>query len=252
MGEGAESEPLVDTPVDVDNVLESREAQETETLDEPAKPEVKKPARKSKVVSKKSKAPAKKQPKTLGAPKKKPRSKSLGSSKPKVVKQQSLKKPRTKSRGTKSLDELSRPKVVKQQSLEAPKKPRRKSRGRSLSSQRSIDELSKPKHVRERSWTPEPAPKRKPKAKEVPKKEPKVTRGKSVEELDEESTRLVKKIERMNSRKDEVIATKGFDSPAVKKLGKKLLTLSKKLRLVAMKRYALRTHTSFKGLTNLD
>merc|ERR1711964_562950 len=139
MGEGAESEPLVDTPVDVDNVLESREAQETETLDEPAKPEVKKPARKSKVVSKKSKAPAKKQPKTLGAPKKKPRSKSLG---------------------TKSLDELSRPKVVKQQSLEAPKKPRRKSRGRSL------------------------------------------------EELDEESTRLVKKIERMNSRKDEVIATK--------------------------------------------
>merc|ERR1711964_532439 len=198
--------------------------------------------KKSKVIAKKSKAPAKK----------KPRSKSLGSSKPKVVKQQSLKQPRVKSRGTKSLDELSRPKVVKQQSLEAPKKPRRKSRGRSLSSQRSIDELSKPKHVRERSWTPEPAPKRKPKAPEVPKKEPKVTRGKSVEELDQESTRLVKKIERMNSRKDEVIATKGFDSPAVKKLGKKLLTLSKKLRLVAMKRYALRTQTSFKGLSNLD
>merc|ERR1711964_573076 len=238
MGEQSAEVPVLTaglSSVDVDSVLESQESQETETLDEP---EVKKPARKckpkttvteskkkSKVVAKKSKAPAKKQHKTLGAPKKKPRSKSLGSSKPKVV---------------------------KQQSLEAPQKPRSKSRGRSLSSQRSLDEFSKPKHVRERSWTPEPAPKRKPKAKEVPKKEPKLTRGKSVEELDEESTRLVKKIERMNSRKDEVIATKGFDSPAVKKLGKKLLTLSKKLRLVAMKRYALRAHTSFKGLSNLD
>merc|ERR1711964_363325 len=261
MGEQSAEVPVLTaglSSVDVDSVLESQESQETETLDEP---EVKKPARKckpktkvteskkkSKVVAKKSKAPAKKQHKTLGAPKKKPRSKSLGSSKPKVVKQQSLgapKKPRSKSRGRspgRSLEELSKPKVVKQQSLEAPKKPRRKSRGRSLSSQRSLDELSKPKYVRERSKTPDSTPKRTPKAKEVPQKEPKLTRGKSVEELDQESTRLVKKIERMNSRKDEVIATKGFDSPAVKKLGKKLLTLSKKLRLVAMKRYALRTH----------
>merc|ERR1711964_920602 len=102
------AEAVVETPevpvlaamlssVDVDNVLEasgtpsvvepaqtsikeSQEDQETEKLDEPEKPVVKKPAlpskKKSKVVAKKPKAaPAKKQPKTLGAPKKKPTAK---------------------------------------------------------------------------------------------------------------------------------------------------------------------------------
>merc|ERR1711964_543244 len=217
------AEAVVETPevpvlaamlssVDVDNVLEasgtpsvveptqtsiqeSQEAQETEKLDEPAKPAVKKPAlpskKKSKVVAKRPKAaPAKKQPKTLGAPKKKAKGKSRG---------------------------------------------------------RSLAELSKPRTIRERPKTNSKSPKKKPTAKK-PKLESKLTRGKSLEELEEASNLLTKKIHRMSSLKDEAHLAKGFDHPSVKKLGKRL-TLSKKLRTIAAKKYELRTQTSFKGLS---
>merc|ERR1711964_269425 len=231
--------------VDVDNVLEAsntptvvepaqtsiqeiQEAQETEKLDEPAKPVVKKPAlpskKKSKVVAKSRKPPAKKQPKTIGALKKKAKGKSRG----------------------RSLAELSKPKVVKQQSLEAPKKKTRgKSRGKSL------EELSKPRTIRERPKTNSKSPKKKPTAKK-PKLESKLTRGKSLEELEEASSLLTKKIHRMSSLKDEAHLANGYDLPSVKKLGKRLLTLSKKLRTIAAKKYELRTNTSFKGLSKLD
>merc|ERR1711964_328716 len=221
------AEAVVETPkvpvlaamlssVDVDNVLEasgtpsvveptqtsiqeSQEAQETEKLDEPEKPVVKKPAlpskKKSKVVAKKPKAvPAKKKPKTIGAPKKKAKGKSRG---------------------------------------------------------RSLAELSKPRTIRERPKTNSKSPKKKPTAKK-PKLESKLTRGKSLEELEEASNLLTKKIHRMSSLKDEAHLAKGFDHPSVKKLGKRLLTLSKKLRTIAAKKYELRTNTSFKGLSKLD
>jgi len=55
----------------------------------------------------------------------------------------------------------------------------------------------------------------------------------------------------MSSLKDEAHLAKGFDHPSVKKLGKRLLTLSKKLRTIAAKKYELRTQTSFKGLSKL-
>merc|ERR1711964_350630 len=130
------AEAVVETPevpvlaamlssVDVDNVLEasgtpsvvepaqtsiqeSQEAQETEKLDEPAKPAVKKPAlpskKKSKVVTKKPKAaPAKKQPKTLGAPKKKAKGKSRG----------------------RSLAELSKPRTIRERPKTNPSLPRK-------------------------------------------------------------------------------------------------------------------------------
>merc|ERR1711964_579211 len=156
---------------------------ETEKLDEPEKPEVKKPA-----------LPSKKKTKTLGAPKKKAKGKSRG---------------------------------------------------------RSLAELSKPRTIRERPKTNSKSPKKKPTAKK-PKLESKLTRGKSLEELEEASNLLTKKIHRMSSLKDEAHLAKGFDHPSVKKLGKRLLTLSKKLRTIAAKKYELRTQTSFKGLSKLS
>jgi len=79
------------------------------------------------------------------------------------------------------------------------------------------------------------APKKKPKAKGKPK-----AAGNSLEELDQESDRLKQKIERITSRKDTVHANNGSDHPTVKKLGRQIQTLSKKLRTVSMKRYKLR------------
>merc|ERR1711964_266551 len=79
------------------------------------------------------------------------------------------------------------------------------------------------------------APKKAPKAKGKPK-----AAGNSLEELDQESGRLKQKIERITMRKDNANANEGSDHPTVQKLCRQILTLSKKLRTVSMKRYKLR------------
>merc|ERR1711964_799860 len=67
-------------------------------------------------------------------------------------------------------------------------------------------------------------------------------RGKSLEELDQESDRLREKIDRTSSRMVEVHAINDFrfDHPMVKKLGKQILTLREKLRTISMQRSELR------------
>merc|ERR1711964_355266 len=62
----------------------------------------------------------------------------------------------------------------------------------------------------------------------------------TLEKLDKQSAKLRRKLERLNDRKVAAHATKGWDSPVIKRLNKRVQMLSKKLCKRSKQRYELR------------
>merc|ERR1711964_314931 len=129
-----------------------------------------------------------------------------------------------------------------------PKKLTRKGKpkktvARSKKQGKTFGQLKKLKAVVKKQPKNSKAPKKAPKA----KGKPKVVRN-SLEQLDQESDRLKRKIDRLTVRKAEANANEGSDhaTPStVRKLSRQILTLSKKLRAVSIKRYKLRSSSCF-------
>merc|ERR1711964_105523 len=78
----------------------------------------------------------------------------------------------------------------------------------------------------------------------APEAKPPLPRSKSkLEILDEQSAELQRKLEQLNDRKDAAHATKGWDSPVVKRLNKQVRMLNKRLCKISKQRYELRCQT---------